>query len=93
MYQLLKYSKSDRNEEEKPTAAKTGDPPPLSPDWTDRREDRMIVFTTLTPKVQRFTYQIRAVNKGRFTLPPVTAEAMYNPNLRANSAAGTIAVK
>jgi len=83
----------DRDEEGSRTAVKTGDPPPLSPDWTDRREDRMIVFAALTPKVRRFTYQIRAVNKGSFTLPPVTAEAMYNPNLRANSAAGKIEVK
>ena len=74
-------------------SAKAGEPPLLNPDWIDRREDRMIVFTTLTPKIQRFTYQIRAVNKGSFTLPPVTAEAMYNPSLRANSAAGKIEVR
>jgi uncharacterized protein YfaS (alpha-2-macroglobulin family) len=82
---------SDKDENHGPAQAEG--PPPLSPDWTDRREDRMIVFTTLTPKVQRFTYQIRAVNRGSFTLPPVTAEAMYSPGLRANSAAGKIEVK
>jgi uncharacterized protein YfaS (alpha-2-macroglobulin family) len=83
----------DRGEDESRTDAKAGDPPPLKPDWTDRREDRMIVFATLTPQVQRFTYQIRAVNRGSFTLPPVTAEAMYNPTLRAGGAAGKIEVK
>jgi len=83
----------DRDEEGNRAVSNAGTPPPLNPDWTDRREDRMIIFTTLTPKVQRFTYQIRAVNKGNFTLPPVTAEAMYNSTLRANSAAGKIEVQ
>jgi hypothetical protein len=81
------------DEEEKREAAKTGEPLPLKPDWIDRREDRMIVFTTLTPEVRRFTYQIRAVNRGSFTLPPVIAEAMYSPTLRAGGAAGKIEVK
>ena len=84
---------SDKEATESRAAANPADPPPLKADWTDRREDRMIVFNTLTPKVQRFTYQIRAVNKGNYTLPPVSAEAMYNTTLRARSAAGKIEVK
>jgi hypothetical protein len=84
---------SGGDEEERHEAVKPGEPPPLKPDWTDRREDRMIVFATLTPQVQRFTYQIRAVNRGSFTLPPVTVEAMYSPTLRAGSAAGKIEVQ
>lgn len=39
----------------------------------------MIVFSDLAVEPSVFTYKIRAVNKGVYTLPPVQAEAMYQP--------------
>ena len=59
----------------------------------DRREDRMIVFSDLAVEPSVFTYNIRAVNKGVYTLPPVQAEAMYNRSLQAHSAGGVMVVE
>ena len=59
----------------------------------DRREDRMIVFSDLAVEPFVFTYKIRAVNKGVYTLPPVQAEAMYNRSLQAHSAGGGMVVE
>lgn len=59
----------------------------------DRREDRMIVFSDLAVEPFVFTYKIRAVNKGVYTLPPVQAEAMYNRSLQAHSAGGVMVVE
>lgn len=53
----------------------------------ERREDRMILFTDLTIEPFSYSYKIRAVNKGRFALPPVRAEGMYDRTAWAESAA------
>ena len=58
----------------------------------ERREDRMLVFTPLSMQDREFTYTIRAVNVGQFTLPAAFAEGLYDRNMRANTAAGTITV-
>ncbi len=65
----------------------------LVPDWVDRREDRVLLFATLTPREQAFAYRIKAVARGRFAAPPPAAEAMYDPALEALGAAGTMEVK
>ncbi len=59
----------------------------------ERREDRMILFVNLSDKAFTYTYRIRAVNKGRFVAPPIQAEAMYDPAVRAHTAAGVVEVK
>ncbi|MDE7064249.1 MAG: hypothetical protein K2O70_02105, partial [Desulfovibrionaceae bacterium] len=59
----------------------------------ERREDRMILFANLSNKTFTCSYRIRAVNKGRFVAPPVQAEAMYDPAVRAHTAAGVVEVK
>ena len=48
----------------------------------DRREDRMILFAPLESEPSVFTYRIRAVSRGTFTLPPVQAEDMYRRDVR-----------
>ena len=66
---------------------------PFMPDFTDRREDRMLIFGTVEPREHTFSYQIRAVNKGRFALPSAYAEAMYSQTVRARSSGGSIEVQ
>lgn len=56
----------------------------------DRREDRMLLFADLSSEPLVFTYRIRAINPGRFTIPPVMAEAMYNQALYGQSGNGMI---
>jgi uncharacterized protein YfaS (alpha-2-macroglobulin family) len=59
----------------------------------ERREDRLLLFTDLPTDTFAYSYTIRAVNKGTFALPPVHAEAMYDPTARAASPAGEISVR
>jgi uncharacterized protein YfaS (alpha-2-macroglobulin family) len=56
---------------------------PWNPDYVDIREDRIVVYGTLSNRVQSFTYRARAINSGSFTVPPLFAEAMYDKSVWA----------
>ncbi|MCQ2443896.1 MAG: BatD family protein, partial [Mailhella sp.] len=60
--------------------------------FADRREDRTLIFAGIG-KSFTYTYKIRAVTRGTFTVPSATCEAMYDRTRRARTAAGTITVK
>ncbi len=62
-------------------------------DYLDIRDDRLTAFGSLAKGEKRtLVYALRAVTSGRFTLPPVEAEAMYNPQVWAREAGGKITV-
>ena len=63
------------------------------PNNIDIRDDRLILFGAF-PKdnEQKFYYTLRAVTEGSFTLPPISAEAMYDPSKSAVAGTGTIQV-
>ncbi len=65
----------------------------LNPDYAERREDRMLVFTSVGTGDGVFAYRARAVTRGEFILPPLRAEAMYDPRLNATGAAGRMVVE
>ena len=50
----------------------------LAVDTVEPREDRLLIFCTAESTVKDFTYRIRSINKGRFAIPPVLAESMYD---------------
>ncbi|MBK0033968.1 alpha-2-macroglobulin family protein [Erwinia sp. S43] len=58
-----------------------------SVDYSDIREDRVIVYGSATREVQEFVYQIKATNTGSFVIPPAYGEAMYDRDIQAMSAA------
>jgi len=59
----------------------------------DLRDDRILVFTTLDGNGWKTRFSVlRAVTPGRFTFPPVQAEAMYHPGLRAGGELGAVTV-
>lgn len=60
---------------------------------TDDRDDRLIIFTGGFSGEKKFYYLLRAVTAGEFVQPPVTAECMYDPELRSVSGKGKISVK
>jgi len=65
----------------------------FSPDYLDMRDDRLHLYTSLKrgkPKI--FYYALRAVTRGRFTLPPITAECMYDPTYTSIKSSGSISV-
>ena len=61
-------------------------------DYADVREDRVIFFTSLGPDAKEITYKIKATNTGKFIVPPMIADAMYNPQLQSISLASHMTV-
>jgi alpha-2-macroglobulin len=67
---------------------------PLNVQYMDIRDDRLLLFTSLTRNETReFYYMLRVVNKGNFTLPVIGAEAMYDPEYHSYNGAGVVSVK
>ncbi|KTC86786.1 alpha-2-macroglobulin [Legionella brunensis] len=60
--------------------------------YADIREDRVIFFTGVDSTAKEIVYRIKATNTGNYQVPAVFAESMYDPSIKANSAAGTIEV-
>ena len=61
-------------------------------DYVEVREDRVVFFATVTPKVRELTYQIKPTNRGEFVVPPVFAESMYERGIKARGLADRINV-
>ena len=67
---------------------------PMTVDYLDIRDDRVLVFTELPATGEReYAYLARVVNKGTFKLPAIAAEAMYDPEFRSYHGAGTATVR
>ncbi|SET48652.1 alpha-2-macroglobulin family protein [Thorsellia anophelis] len=49
-----------------------------SVDYVDVREDRVLMYGLPRNTTDEFVYQIKATNVGKYKVPPVYAEAMYN---------------
>ena len=60
------------------------------PDFSDAREDRVLIYGSAAADSQEFIYQIKPVNTGRFIIPPVFGEAMYDREIQAQSAAAGV---
>ena len=66
----------------------------LYPKRLEKRDDRFLVFGDAVPGKGEITYQTRAVIRGSFAIPPLHAEAMYQPDNRGLfSPAGRFTVK
>lgn len=71
---------------------------PWSGDTTDAadrvefRDDRVIVFASVSAKPHVFRYALRAVTAGDFALPPVQASCMYDPSFASIHGAGHVRV-
>jgi uncharacterized protein YfaS (alpha-2-macroglobulin family) len=53
----------------------------LQVDYVEPREDRVLIFCTADSVLGDFVYTMRPTNKGRFAVPPVFAEAMYDKTI------------
>lgn len=60
----------------------------MQPEYTDIREDRVIIYGQATNSVQEFIYQIKPTNTGIFIVPPAYGEAMYDREIQAMSVGG-----
>lgn len=63
------------------------------PDYSDVRDDRVIIYGSASTEVQEFVYQIKSTNTGSFVIPPAFGEAMYDREVQALSVgSGSIVV-
>jgi uncharacterized protein YfaS (alpha-2-macroglobulin family) len=62
-------------------------------DYMNLRDDRIELFGGLNPhETKNVVYALRAVTSGQFTMPPVEAEAMYDPDLWAREAGQRVVI-
>ncbi len=64
-----------------------------SMDYADIREDRVIFFGTIEPKMKEMIYKMKATTVGHFSVPGAFAESMYNPMVRAAGVASELNVE
>lgn len=63
------------------------------PDYMDIRDDRLLLYLSLPQNTERiFYYGLRVVNCGKFILPPIVAECMYDPTYISTASSGMIKV-
>jgi len=66
---------------------------PLSVDYMDIRDDRLLLFTNMSRnKTNEFYYLLRVVNQGTYQLPVIGAEAMYDQEYHSYHGAGVIKI-
>ncbi len=62
-------------------------------DHMDLRDDRLEIFGHLERnEARQVVYAVRAVTAGTFTVPPVEAEAMYDPRIWAREGLGEVTI-
>ncbi len=54
------------------------------------REDRVVLYGTADTAVTEIRYRIRANNVGKFALPPIVAESMYDRRVSARGPGGVV---
>ncbi|MFN8397438.1 MAG: MG2 domain-containing protein [Bacteroidia bacterium] len=59
----------------------------------DVRDDRVNVFVSMeSGETRTFEYLVRAVNQGRYLMPPITAEAMYDAGIHSRRSGAVIRI-
>lgn len=92
-----RYDEESEEEKDSPSAETT--PPAaigaatFNPDYVDVREDRVVIFGHAAASVQEFTYRIKAINQGVYTVPPVFGESMYDRGVQARGLGAKISVE
>ena len=61
-------------------------------DYVDVREDRILLYTTVTPDAREIDYRIKPTNRGDFTVPPIFAESMYDRAIKARGIGSSLRV-
>lgn len=64
----------------------------LPMDYADAREDRVVFFGYVGTSTKEIIYRIKAINTGKFTVPSIIAESMYDPNIKARGEPGSMTV-
>ena len=63
-----------------------------TPQYVDRRDDRVILYGDATKDAATYVYKVRATNAGVFQSPPAFAEGMYNRQITGISQASRLEI-
>lgn len=61
-------------------------------DYVDLREDRVNFFGSIDATTKELVYKIKAINPGKYIVPPAYAESMYDPATKARGIASEIII-
>ena len=64
----------------------------FTPQRVEMRDDRLLLFADLRPGSHVYRYIVRAVTRGRFRLPAISAFCMYDPDITSVHGAGTVII-
>jgi uncharacterized protein YfaS (alpha-2-macroglobulin family) len=67
--------------------------PLWQPDYIDVQEDRVVFFGDLDGGEKFFEFRLKPLNAGTYTVPPVFAEGMYDPEILYRGVAESIRVR
>jgi uncharacterized protein YfaS (alpha-2-macroglobulin family) len=62
-------------------------------EYADVREERVVLYGTVTSQLSEYRYRIRATNVGTFVVPPAYGESLYERDVQARSMPGKIVVE
>jgi uncharacterized protein YfaS (alpha-2-macroglobulin family) len=63
-----------------------------TPQYIDRRDDRVVLYGDATKDAATYVYRVRATNAGVFQSPPAFAEGMYNREITGMSQAAKLEI-
>ena len=66
---------------------------PMFTSLVDVREDRINIYASVGKDMVEYTYKIKAVSKGRFKVPGISAKGLYRTDLSGQGDSGQIEVK
>jgi uncharacterized protein YfaS (alpha-2-macroglobulin family) len=61
-------------------------------DYVDIREDRLVLYGSVSSQVRQFEYRVKLTGQGKFVVPPAFAESMYHRHVHGQALAGQFAV-
>jgi uncharacterized protein YfaS (alpha-2-macroglobulin family) len=63
------------------------------PEHIEVQEDRVVFFGDIGAEPKRFAFALKPLTKGRYNVPPLFAEGMYDPEIQYRGVSGIIEVR
>ncbi|MCO5114540.1 MAG: alpha-2-macroglobulin family protein [Bdellovibrionaceae bacterium] len=61
-------------------------------DYIDKREDRLVIYGYANAEMGQTTYELRATHRGKFNLPAIFGESLYDKSIQYRGVSETIEV-
>lgn len=79
-------------EQEQTQEQKETTPSGWEPDFVNIRDDRVVLYGSLSRDVATYEYRVRATNAGTFRIPAPYAEGMYDRRLQGRGQGGSLTI-